>query len=173
MKSLILGVLILAILVAIFGMVLVNPPPMPWKSLAFTLRTTPNGQTGSKSISVVLSNTSQHSVLFPAGFGQPWFKVEYQTNGVWAHSSVRTPGGGEELLRSGQSIQSSINVPEASQAVRVRLRVTSLTWRGRFSLWLFSHGNLFILGPIEGYLAGEEQRRRSTNECSDVLFIAP
>lgn len=172
MKRLTLGLLLIVVLVlGLLGAALQSPRSVPTRSVAFRLTPTGKTQDRFRMISVVVSNISDYPVLFPAGFGQPWFGIQYRSNGVWSRTSVQTPGGGEELLRPHQVSQSTITIPEASKAVRLSLRITSLTWRGRFSLWLLEHRDLFLLGPLQGYLAREEYRKRSTTECSRVLGI--
>lgn len=170
MKKLRVAILFLVI-VGMFGVVILRCPPMPTRSLAFGIRMTAPTNEALNTISIVLSNVSKYPVLFPAGFRQPWFRVAYVSNGVWAENAMRTPGGGKQLLKPHESLQSVIEVPKNAEAAKVGLRITSLTWRGELGLWLFTHCNQGILGQIQSWLSRTEQQRRSTNEWSEVLMI--
>ena len=173
MKKVVLITLILVVVVGIFGVVLLNPPSMPPKSLAFTIKSTRSSNNSPTTISVLLSNASQYPVLFKAGSDQPWFRIAYLSNGVWTQSSLRTPDGGERILRTGESAASMIEVPESAGAVRVGLSITSLTWRGRVAWWLLVNQSQTVFGLVESFLASIEERRRSTNEWSNIFVIAP
>jgi hypothetical protein len=125
-----------------------------------------------RSCSVTVSNATDSVLQFAGGFNKFWFQIDYVDNGVWQRSYVRTPGGDDGLLPPHKALRDTIDVPEGTEALRVGLEITSLTWRGRLA-WLIA-GSSFgkFLKPVAGFLLVRDERNRSKTEWSDVYHLA-
>jgi hypothetical protein len=153
--------------------VLCFPTPLSSRCLDFKVAARLPVQKAPRTFFVVVSNASDCTAEYGAGFNKVWFSIAYLTNGVWQTDVVYTPGGGPALLKAHDTRRDNIVVPENATAFKVGLSVTSLTWRGRFA-WVIA-GSRFseLLKPLSRSLHVRDQKNRSTIEWSDEYPLIP
>jgi hypothetical protein len=160
--------LLVGCLSALFLML--STSPVPAKCLVFTLSNNPTGGSPRR-FSVTVSNATDSVLEYPTALTQVWFQVAYATNGVWQSFHIRTIDSGDGLLQPHAVMHSQVEVPEATDVVKVGLGFTSLAWMGRLAWKLTlspAHG---LVRPLTGVLSAHDARRRSKSEWSSEYRV--
>jgi hypothetical protein len=154
----------------IVWLVIISPPARPQKSIDISVTELSVISGIGRVCTVQLSNVSNCHVQFAGGFGRTWYETEFLTNGTWEYGKVRTPGGGDQVLKPCQAITEIVEVPEGIYELRIGLSITSLTWRGQTAWHLYKHFPAWFR-PLRGYLLVQDERKRSTVEWSGRYVI--
>ena len=170
MKRLLLFIVLLLFGCLSVSLLLISANPVPAKCLMFSLSNQPTGGSP-RLLSVTVSNATDSVLEYPTGLTQVWFQVGYATNVVWQIFHIRTVDSGDGLLQPHQVMHSQVEVPEATDAVKVGLRFTSLTWRGRLAWDLALSPAYRLVRPLTGVLSAHDARHRSKSEWSSEYRV--
>lgn len=155
----------------IFWLALIASPSAPSRSLDFVIKPKVADFGLQNTLTIVLSNCSDCTLLYDGTSRTPGYEVIYSINSSLHTNSLASIGENHKNLPPHSIITSQVEIPREVNSVRVGLYVTSLTWRGRAALVLNGRGLSSVLDPITRLLARQDIEKRSKFEWSDEFIL--
>jgi hypothetical protein len=156
---------------ALSTVVALYEPSPPQRSVVFTVLPVFASNNTAQTCTVIVSNASDHTVVYTEGFGRIWFDVDYKSNAVWQHYRIET-NGGPALLQPHGVKKNSITVPAGATEIRVGMELTSLTWKGQLAFRIFRSNFGGSVRPIIHFLLVQDESKRSRTEWSETFSVS-